>query len=93
MKRCAACNKEITLDRFIGRRETCPYCGADLHSCRNCDFYTPGVYNDCKEPQADRVPDKERSNFCDFFRFREIRPQGDETTANPKDKLEAMFKK
>jgi hypothetical protein len=26
------------------------------------------AYNECREPQAERVLDKERSNMCDFFR-------------------------
>jgi len=32
-----------------------------------CKFYDPKVYNECTEPNADRVVDKEKSNFCDYF--------------------------
>jgi len=43
-------------------------CAAFLHCCRNCDHYGPGLANDCREPQAERVADKEQGNFCDWFR-------------------------
>jgi hypothetical protein len=32
-----------------------------------CKFYDVRVYNECKESNADRVVDKEKSNFCDYF--------------------------
>src|SRR5664280_2482556 len=66
MKLCQKCKKEIAPDNFIGRQAQCPSCGADLHCCLNCTFYDRGSYNNCLEPQAERVLDKSRSNFCDF---------------------------
>jgi hypothetical protein len=51
----------------VGRRDTCPRCGVDLHSCRQCRFHDPRAYNECREPQAERVLDKERGNICDYF--------------------------
>jgi hypothetical protein len=70
---CPFCGKGIELGDRIGRRETCPLCGRDLHVCLCCRFYAPGTYNDCREPQAERVVVKDRSNFCDFFSFRMLR--------------------
>jgi hypothetical protein len=35
--------------------------------CRNCRFYAPGRPNDCLEPVADPVADKQRANFCGYF--------------------------
>jgi hypothetical protein len=52
----------------IGRRDECPACGADLHACRMCEFYDPAVSKSCREPMADEVEEKERANFCDYFR-------------------------
>ena len=52
----------------VGVRAVCVQCHAYLHCCRNCDFYAPGVANDCREPNAERVADKEQGNFCDYFR-------------------------
>ncbi|HOI75414.1 MAG TPA: hypothetical protein PLO63_14815 [Syntrophales bacterium] len=92
---CPFCRKDIELGDRIGRRETCPLCGRDLHVCLCCLFYAPGSYNDCREPQAERVVVKDRSNFCDFYSFL---PPGEGTPPtspkpSPKDALESLFKK
>lgn len=83
------------MERNVGRQETCPSCGADLHVCLNCTFYSPGAYNECREPQAERVVEKKRSNFCDFFSF--AAGGAREKGASPKDdartRLDALFKK
>lgn len=34
-----------------------------------CTFYDQNSYNDCREPSADRVVEKEKSNFCDYFQL------------------------
>src|SRR2546427_2968070 len=49
-------------------RGVCSRCAAFLHCCRNCERYAPGLANDGREPQAERVADKEQGNFCDWFR-------------------------
>jgi hypothetical protein len=71
VRRCARCGKELSLEGRPSRGATCPHCGAYLHSCVNCAFYSPGRHNDCREPQAEHVGDQRSANFCDFFRFRE----------------------
>lgn len=92
MKICQSCKKEIPGDTPIGRQTQCPFCGADLHVCLNCVFYEPGVYNNCRESQAERVLDKSRSNFCDYFRFRNSKENAVASAVNAKDKLAALFK-
>ena len=69
MNKCFSCFKEINGDDNIGRSETCPHCSIDLHCCYNCKFHDKSVYNECRESQADRVLEKDRSNFCDYFAF------------------------
>jgi len=32
-----------------------------------CKFFDPKVYNECLETNADRIVDKEKANFCDYF--------------------------
>jgi hypothetical protein len=93
MKICHHCKKEISADLFIGRQEQCPFCKADLHCCLNCIFYERGVYNDCREGQAERVLDKSRSNFCDYFRFQTDPGKSGVPPADSKEKLEALFKR
>ena len=75
---CHACGAEIAARERVGRRDRCERCGVDLHSCRQCRFHDPAAYNECAEPQAERVLDKERANFCDYFTpMADRRPGGD----------------
>jgi len=80
-------------ERDPGRQEQCSVCGADLHCCRNCNFYDYGAYNDCHEPQAERVLDKTRSNFCEFFNFKSGATLAEDKIPTAKQKLDLLFKK
>jgi coproporphyrinogen III oxidase-like Fe-S oxidoreductase len=64
---CAGCGGDLGQPERISRRDTCPWCGTDLHTCRQCRFYDPSLANACREPEAERVLDKTRGNFCDHF--------------------------
>lgn len=66
---CYNCHKSIPiLGAFkIVRTEECPYCSKSLHCCRMCSFYDPKTYNECRETNAERIVDKEKANFCDYF--------------------------
>lgn len=68
---CFSCGTQLDMGDKPGRADTCPVCDADLHCCCNCEFYDSGSYNDCRETQAERVLEKDRSNFCDYFAFRQ----------------------
>lgn len=57
-------------------REVCPLCGSDLHVCLNCIFYDEGKANKCREAQAEYVREKDRANYCDYFRFKEEAAKG-----------------
>ena len=65
---CHACGRSAEFDSVVARGAECNGCGADLRVCLNCAFYDQSAYNDCGEPSAERVLDKDKSNFCDFFR-------------------------
>lgn len=66
---CFACRAPIELasGERVGVRDACPRCGADLRVCRNCAHHDPAAYNECREPQAERVADRERANRCEWF--------------------------
>jgi hypothetical protein len=64
---CFSCGTENEVGERVGRRDECSQCMADLHVCKNCRFYDPSAYNECRETSADVVREKEESNFCDFF--------------------------
>lgn len=67
--RCFHCQTELTIiaDK-VGRSDTCDRCRSDVHVCFNCTHYDQSAYNECREPMADRVVDKEKRNFCDYFK-------------------------
>jgi len=66
---CHSCNKSLDLEQNakVLRSEECPYCYASVHCCKMCEFYDSTAYNECREPSADRIVDKEKANFCDYF--------------------------
>jgi len=70
VRMCWKCGKGLVFDGPAGRTMTCDSCGADVRSCKNCVFFSPGSYHDCDERVEDAVRDKERANFCDSFRLR-----------------------
>ena len=51
----------------VSVRDACSKCNFDLHSCVNCGHFSREAYNECREPQAERVLDKEKANYCDYF--------------------------
>lgn len=63
---CHGCGTTIELE-VVGRSARCTKCGADLRCCLNCRFHDSSAYNDCSEPMAERVLEKDRANFCDYF--------------------------
>lgn len=64
---CAKCGTPYTLTQRLGRKESCPKCDADLHTCHNCRHFDPHSHNECRETQADWVREKARANYCDYF--------------------------
>ena len=85
---CWKCKKEIPLEK-PSRSDECPLCHADLHVCKACEFYESGAHNDCRESSAEYVTDKERSNFCDYFRVKNALRQAQGTQAGQEDKAAA----
>ena len=95
MIRCSFCEKEIEDEDHgtVSRNETCPHCGRDLRCCVQCKFYDLGSYNECKEVSAERVFDKERANFCDYFNIKGSKANVSGKEAMAKQALEDLFKK
>ncbi|MBE9504994.1 MAG: hypothetical protein IME96_12545 [Proteobacteria bacterium] len=92
MKNCYNCKKEINIEGKPGRRDSCPHCGTDLRVCLNCRFYDESSYNECREPVAERVKEKDIANFCDYFEFRDSDdPDDKESKDETLKKLNALF--
>ncbi|MCM0605222.1 MAG: hypothetical protein KA715_03970 [Xanthomonadaceae bacterium] len=88
---CYSCGKTLT-ELDYRRGDTCPGCRRDTRACKNCQHYSPGLNNDCKEPSADRVVEKEKSNFCDYFLAGAPTALGKSPT-DLKSAADALFKK
>jgi hypothetical protein len=63
---CWNCGKVLP-DQKITFRASCEACYADLHCCKNCKFYKPGLPNDCMVPGTDYIADRAKSNLCEEF--------------------------
>lgn len=88
---CWKCKKEITLDSVF-RTSECPLCAADLHACKGCKFYSTGSHNDCRESSAEYVSDKEKANFCDYFKAADSIASGSASKADDAKKaFNALF--
>jgi hypothetical protein len=84
---CHSCGAQFKLapgDK-VARQDTCRSCNADLHCCRNCRHFDPAKNNQCAEPQAEWVSEKERANFCDFFEPRTTIDLVRRTSSGPAD--------
>ena len=68
MPACHKCARQLNPESDYGRQDTCPGCGFSTRSCLNCTYYDPSRYNECSEPVAERIVDKEKGNFCDYFK-------------------------
>jgi hypothetical protein len=90
---CWNCGAPLTVLDY-GRADTCRKCGRDTKVCKGCQHYDASAHNECHESQADRVVEKERSNFCDYFRPRAgSGTNSGESRDAMKSAADALFKK
>jgi len=93
---CFSCNAAIELSagERIGFRDTCDKCGTDLHVCRNCAHHDRTAYNECREPNAEWVSDRERGNRCEYFALGGgSRDSASAEQARARANLDGLFKK
>ena len=90
---CWNCGHLIEANNFA-RQDSCVKCGRDTKVCKNCGFFDPAYNNMCRENQADRIVEKEKANFCDYFYPQTEKPgQPSSTLDAAKAAAEALFKK
>lgn len=93
MPACHRCGTAFEASGQVSRGAACRSCNAWLRSCRNCASYDPKHKNECLEPEAEPVGDKEAGNFCEFFRAN-TRSGAMPAAAKPaEDPFDALFKK
>ena len=89
---CPNCNKLNPILGSVKRTDQCFSCGMDFHSCQMCLYYDPACYNGCREPKAERIVDKSKANFCDFFMITSPTTKSYDKN-NLLNAAEALFKK
>jgi hypothetical protein len=92
---CGKCGAKLPIiANQVGRRDVCPQCGSELHSCVHCRHFDENVAKECKEPFAEVPSDKESANFCELFQIGDGQDRGG---MKSKDDLfsaaESLFKK
>ncbi|MBM4379954.1 MAG: hypothetical protein FJ086_11775 [Deltaproteobacteria bacterium] len=94
MAGCGNCGKAVpVVGNQVGRRDTCPHCEAELHSCQSCRHFDESVAKGCKEPFAEVPDDRLGGNFCDFFQIGDGVNRGGPDKASLMSAAEALFKK
>lgn len=91
---CYRCGEPLSsLSLPFSRQDECPSCRASLHVCRMCFFFDADVPGQCREDDADDVFEKERVNFCDYFKPSETAfdPQLKAEEDDAKQALAALF--
>ena len=93
MPSCHYCGSQLEARKPV-RTDVCPSCGRGVKVCLNCAFYDEGAEDKCREPQAEWVKEKDRSNFCDYFRFRDTASghTGKNVGDSVKAKLDSLFR-
>lgn len=94
MAACYKCGSEFPREFTVTRSAECPSCNAPVRCCRNCTFYEPGAHWDCRETVPEPVYDKERSNFCDYFRLADRSPGSGRDSAggrSARDDFNSLF--
>lgn len=89
---CWQCGASLAaLSLPFSRFDTCKACGVELHVCKLCVFHAPAVAKQCREPIAEEVKDKQRSNVCDYFSPRNDAYQPVPISKHSRAQLEALF--
>lgn len=58
-----------------------------------CTFYDVKAYNECRESMADRITEKEKANFCDYFKPGTPNNDAEKQRQEMLAKAAALFKK
>lgn len=89
--KCGASIAELPLP--LSRYASCTACGVQLHVCKMCKFYDKTRSNQCQEPIAEPVYEKEKANFCELFQVKANAYQERDVAAADaaRTELEALF--
>ena len=96
VSRCAQCG--LLLQSLSNPLGTCPKCGFELHSCKQCAYFEPTARFECGQAVAERVARKDALNVCELFSIRVMfeKETSSQSISRPNDAraaFENLFKK
>ncbi|HEY6803044.1 MAG TPA: hypothetical protein VI306_05630 [Pyrinomonadaceae bacterium] len=92
--KCTSCGAKAP--GVIDFETTCAKCRAELHSCRQCNYFDPGAHFECSKTIAKRIVNKNARNVCDLYAPRTVIERETSSSSAPTDARQAfanLFKK
>jgi hypothetical protein len=89
--RCADCGRQVSRSGGIEPAQACPHCGADLHSCVNCNHFDPSARLQCRQEVPVAVTKKRKANECTLFAPKEVMEFESEGRARTPEEARAAF--
>jgi hypothetical protein len=90
---CSSCGAKVPTQ--ITAESTCPNCRAELHTCRQCNYFDPSARFECSKTITARIVNKNARNTCELFAPRAV-VQRQTSSGAPTDARQAfanLFKK
>lgn len=87
--KCAACGAKAP--PHITLNSTCPNCSAELHTCRQCNYFDPSARFECSKTILARIVNKNARNTCDLFTPRTV-VERETSSGAPTDARQAFAK-
>ena len=90
---CSSCGAKAP--KQITAESTCPNCRAELHTCRQCNYFDPSARFECSKTITARIVNKNARNTCELFAPRAV-VQRQTSSGAPTDARQAfanLFKK
>ena len=92
--KCTACG--VKAPTSINFDSSCSNCKADLHSCRQCNYFDPGAHFECSKSIPARIVNKNARNTCELFEPRTVverQTSSGAPTGGAREAFAKLFKK
>lgn len=87
--KCTACAAKAPPTILVD--SSCPKCNADLHTCRQCNYFDPGARFECRRSITARIVNKNARNMCELFAARTV-VERETSSGAPTDARQAFAK-
>ena len=68
--KCASCGAKAPAN--ITFESSCTNCRAELHTCRQCNYFDPSARFECSKPITTKIVNKNARNTCELFAPRTV---------------------